>query len=526
MHNRKLWYGLAALAAAWFFDFLFWGTNPGISLLIWVTALLLFGVLLTWGEKKKPSGWSILVAVLVLGFALLFCWRSESLTRFVSFFMVLGGLFLLIATYTTGFWTRFKLLDYVTELGKTIWAGMSRGLGLLIQSEPVGMPLADGAPAPKKNHRLGSVLLGIVIALPLLLILGLLLTSADPIFNDLLAKWFDIKNLPQYLFRFIYVVIGAYVLIGLYLHALQRDDPTVPDPDKPSLAPFLGPIEGGIVLGAIDVLFVAFVSVQVRYLFGGAANISATSYTYADYARKGFGELVAVAVISLLIYLIFNTITKRESAGAKVTFTVLSVLLITNVLVILASSLMRLWMYEEAYGFSELRTYTHLFIFWLAGLLVASIVLELVHKRGYFGLALLVMVVGYSATLGLINVDRFVAQANLDRAAQGQDLDVDYLISLSNDAVPLYVQTYLDSSQPQAIHDDLGAVLACRVVMINEEVPSDWRAFRIGRAQAQQLLAANSSAWSQYQVTLLPDGSQGVTLQGVPHPCFNYGMID
>jgi len=525
MHNRKLWYGLAALAAAWLFDFLFWGTNPGISLLIWTAVLLLFGALLTWGEKKKPSAWSLLVAVLLLGFALLFGWRSESLTRVVSFFMVLGGFFLLIATYTTGFWTRFKLIDYVTELGRAIWAGMSRGLGLLTQSEPAGVT-QEGTPAPRKGRHLGSVLLGIAIALPLLLILGLLLTSADPIFNDLLARWLDLKNLPQYLFRFIYIVIGAYVLIGLYLHALQRENPAVPDPNQPSLAPFLGPIEGGIVLGAIDVLFVAFVIVQVRYLFGGAANISAAGYTYADYARKGFGELVAVAVISLLIYLVFNTITKRETTGARVTFTVLSVLLIANVLVILASSLMRLLMYEEAYGFSELRTYTHLFIFWLAGLLLASIVLELVHKRGNFGLALLVMVVGYSATLGLINVDRFVAQANLDRVAQVHDLDIDYLTSLSDDAVPLYVQTYLDPAQPQVIHDGLGVVLACRMVTINNEIPSDWRAFRFGHAQAQQLLEANHSAWSQYPVTQLPDGTQGVILDGVSYSCSSYGMID
>jgi len=103
---------------------------------------------------------------------------------------------------------------------------------------------------------------------------------------------------------------------------------------------------------------------------------------------------VGVAILSLLLYLAFNAITKRESKPAQVGFSALSVLLIANVLVILASSLMRLLMYEDAYGFSEVRTYTHVFIFWLAGLLVAAIVLELIRKRGYFGLALMITIVG------------------------------------------------------------------------------------------------------------------------------------
>ena len=192
------------------------------------------------------------------------------------------------------------------------------------------------------------------------------------------------------------------MLVGLYLHAVLPSQPAErPDPQKTAIKPFLGTIEGNIVLGAVNLLFIVFVVVQVRYLFGGSANINETGYTYAEYARKGFGELVGVAVLSLLLYLVFNSITKRESRAARAGFSALSALLIVNVLVILASSLMRLLMYEDAYGFSELRTYTHVFIFWLAGLLVAAIVLELLHRRGYFGLALMLTMVGYVASLGL-----------------------------------------------------------------------------------------------------------------------------
>ncbi len=69
--------------------------------------------------------------------------------------------------------------------------------------------------------------------------------------------------------------------------------------DKPILAPFLGFTESTVVLIAVDLLFALFVFIQFRYLFGGQANITPVGYTYSEYARRGFGELVAVAFLSL-----------------------------------------------------------------------------------------------------------------------------------------------------------------------------------------------------------------------------------
>jgi len=95
-----------------------------------------------------------------------------------------------------------------------------------------------------------------------------------------------------------------------------------------------------------------------------------------------------------------------------------------NVLVILASSLQRLMLYEDAYGFSQLRTVTHVFILWLAALVVTTGVLEGVQQRGRFALALLITLIGFSASLVFVNVDGFTARRNIERAAQGEDLDL------------------------------------------------------------------------------------------------------
>lgn len=511
MKNKKILYGLSGLAAAWLFDFLFWKKTPGVSFLVWIVVLLGIGYFIAWREHKKPSIWSFILTVSILGFALIAAWRSEQLTRFTSIVMAMMGLLLLTATFLNGYWTSFRLLDYIGELGRAAWAGLSRAFGLFIHAESADQPPALNGEA-KKPRRLGSILLGAAIALPILLIFGLLLVSADPIYGDMIKQILNIEKLPEYLFRFFYILVGAYVLIGLYLHAVMpKEQAERPDTQKAFVQPFLGSIEGNIVLGAVNVLFLSFVFVQIRYLFGGSANISETGYTYAEYARKGFGELVAVAVLSLLLYLLFNTITRRETKAARGIFSAFSVLLIANVLIILASSLMRLLMYEDAYGFSDLRTYTHLFIFWLAGLLLAAIVLELVHKRGYFGLALLIFMVGYCGTLGVVNVDQFVTQKNIARISHGYDLDVEYLATLSSDAVPAVVTTYLDKDQSQQLRDELGGELACWTYSLKNRPAQPWQSYRFGAAKAEKMLLQNQDAWSQYKVINTTEGYKAVS---------------
>ncbi len=352
---------------------------------------------------------------------------------------------------------------------------------VLLASKKNASPSLEGTHPKKSWSKVWPILRGILIALPILAIFAILLSSADPIFGDWIKTVFNLEKLPEYLFRLFYILLIAGFLTGIYLKAiLPAHTAEKPDPNQPWMKPFLGWTEGAIVLTAVNLLFLTFVIIQVRYLFGGAANISETGYTYAEYARKGFFELVAVAVLSLGLYLVLNTITRTEKRGAKIAFSVLSILLMANVTVILASSLMRLMLYEQAYGFSRLRTYTHVFIYWLAALLVVTIVLELIHKRGHMGLALsscwLVL-----ARVAILNVDGFIVNQNVRQAGSGEALDVSYLNSLSTDAVPAMIHQYSNPAVPVATREKLGGSLACRQkVTINpSELP--WQEFNLSK---------------------------------------------
>src|SRR5215204_4546137 len=76
----------------------------------------------------------------------------------------------------------------------------------------------------------------------------------------------------------------------------------------------LGVIETSVVLGLMNLLFLSFVIMQVPYLFGGMNLVQDTpDFKLAEYARRGFGELVAVTVLVLPILLASHWLLRKES---------------------------------------------------------------------------------------------------------------------------------------------------------------------------------------------------------------------
>jgi hypothetical protein len=273
--------------------------------------------------------------------------------------------------------------------------------------------------------------------------------------------------------------------------------------EKPWLPPFLGWIESIIILLGIDLLFAFFVGIQFKYFFGGQTNIHIDGFTFAEYARKGFSELVIVAVISLLVMQILNSIGKRQTGKQSTIFTTLSVGLVALVCVILVSAFQRLQLYEGAYGFSRLRTYTHVFMIWIGVLLAAIVVLEILKKSR---MAVVLAAFGFGITLNIMNVDGFIARQNIARAVSGSDLDVAYLVSLSNDAIPELSKQYQNQSLPENVRDLTGAALACKARIVTDFRSSQfyqdkpWPSYLWSRTNAEMIMNSLQSKLSSYTI--------------------------
>ena len=189
----------------------------------------------------------------------------------------------------------------------------------------------------------------------------------------------------------------------------------------------------------VNMLFAAFVGIQFTYLFGGAANVTEAGYTFADYARRGFFELLTVAILTMLLVLGLNWLSRRENKRQIRLFNGLGSVLVSLVLVMLVSAWRRMALYEAAFGYTELRLMVYVCMAWLAVTLVWFL-LTMWIRPDRFALGALLAVIGFVATLNLINPDGFVARQNLDRYVRTGDLDAAYLTTLSNDAEPQLVR--------------------------------------------------------------------------------------
>jgi hypothetical protein len=300
----------------------------------------------------------------------------------------------------------------------------------------------------------------------------------------------------------VYILVFAYALAGIYLHAaLQSQDKELVGEEKPVIPAFLGFTEATIVLGSVAVLFAAFVFVQFQYFFGGQANIQIDGYTYSEYARRGFGELVTVAFFSLLLILSASGVTRRKTETQRRIFSGLGIGIVVLVLVMLVSAFQRLVLYETAYGFSRLRTYTHVFILWLALLLVAVVVLEILHRERVFALAAVIASLGFVLSLGIMNVDGFIVQQNVNRTVRGEEFDATYLMELSADAVPALTAAYQNQSLPASVKEGVGAALACYASKNSRnDDPQPWQSFHFSSANAARDLASLASDLESYQI--------------------------
>ena len=513
----------------WSFDFLFWKKPLGINFAIFVTLCLATGILLLrWDGLRLSRRASWLLFPIAFLAAMTFI-RLEPMTVFLSISMVLFLMGVFALTYLSGEWFRYSLLDYVFGYLRLVGSMTARPIGFVSENRSEHSSVGE-----TRREHVWPYVRGLVIALPIIALFASLLSSADPIFAKRLEGLIDIfriDHLPEYIFRLAYILIFAYALAGTFLHAAQKSDEKVEE--KTWVSPFLGFTESTIVLGSVVILFIAFVVIQFQYFFGGQANINIVGYTYSEYARKGFGELVTVAFFSLLLLLGLGAITRRDSENQRRTFSILGIVLVGLLLVMLVAAFQRLVLYEAAYGFSQLRTYTHVFMIWLGLLLVTVVVLEVLRRERVVGLAMILALLGFIISLNVLNVDAFIVHQNIqrevrsttDRAfAQGRaDLDAQYFVDLSDDSIPPLVNAFHSKSVPVSVKEKVGGALACKLyARKQDDRTTPWQAFHFSRWNADTAFRQVSKELQTYQMIDTDWPVKVETPSGEEFPCYQY----
>ncbi len=502
---NKLW--ITVIALGWLFDLLFWKKVPGVNFAIFATLCLVGAFYLLLSDGLRPNRYSLLLLPLFGFFAVITFLRAEPMTTFLAYTFTIFSMSVLAVTYLGGRWIQYAITDYLGKILNLVGSMVARPL--IFIGEVRKVQTESGITPPKRN--VWPILRGVVIALPIVAIFASLLASADVVFSQKLADFvelFNLEKLPEYIFRLIYILVIGYALAGAVLHAsTQSTDEKLVGDDKPLIPPFLGFVESSIVLGSVVALFTVFVVIQFQYFFGGQTNIHIDGYTYSEYARKGFGELVAVAFFALLMLLTLSAVTKRETESQRRAFSGLGVALVFLVLVMLVSAYQRLVLYEAAYGFSRLRTYTHVFLIWIGLLLVVTIVLEILRRERSFALAAVIASFGFAMSLPILNVDAFIVRQNIQRElragknADVVDLDTQYFLDLSDDAVPALVSALQTPALPASVKDKVAASLTCiRYERRPGMSDASWQWFHLSHFTADKALVSVKNTLDGYQI--------------------------
>ncbi len=346
-----------------------------------------------------------------------------------------------------------------------LWVGTLVGIGALrLFGSARPEPSTEGRRVPAWLAPVGR---GLLLAIPLALMLATLFASADPIFRrgfeDLLGLRIDLGDVPG---RVMFALAAAWLAAGLLGIAAQG----ISDPPGQAVgaslgaasrmaerpwAGLLGGTEALIVLIAVDAVAALFVGLQVGYLFGGLDALAAIGMTYADYARRGYFELVAAAGLAGGILVGLDLALARRPRGYRI----LAILLVGLTIAVLVSAAVRLGLYQDAYGWTELRLYVAVSIVAMAATLVVLAVLLSRAQTRWLGHAMAAIGVVSLIALNVIAPAAFVAARNVARAIDPSlvppdgwsGLDVAYLAVLPDDAIPVLADALPRLPADQAI---------------------------------------------------------------------------
>jgi hypothetical protein len=510
----------AALLLGVLGDGLLRATPWGLNVLLWTGGVgsAMVVLMLRWRPKALVNGghWLLLTAFLS---AAAFAWRDSLTLNF------LAGITML---------TSLALMAWRARAGRIWLASITEYLlGLLVAGVNaffVGFPLLlrdvhwKEIPVAGWSRHLRSVLLGAVIALPLLILFGFLFMSADVAFERLVSRLFLANH--EEVFGHIVLAFGLAWLCGGFLRGLlmgkgvtitsdgratfvahNQDGSCVTEVvgvDNSVAQPFkiepvrLGIVEIGTALGLLNLLFLVFVLLQVRYFFGGAALVQASNgLTYAEYYRRGFFELVTVAALVLPILLGAHWLLRKDNPAHERIFRVLASTQVALLSVVMVSAVRRMLLYQSEYGLTEQRLYTTAFMCWLALVFVWFIATVLRGRREQFACGALIAGFLVVATLHVINPDALIVRVNVAQARAGRGFDAYYATSLSADAVPALIE-----SLPVLNANDQH-IVAIRVASYwLPREPTDWRTWNWSRSQSGRIVQENAEALSK--LTLPP----------------------
>ncbi|MBQ3913350.1 MAG: DUF4173 domain-containing protein [Lachnospiraceae bacterium] len=443
--NRSWNFRLLALPCAIYalvFTFCMFKNWSGVLTPVWIGSLVFLVAYLTQktGKQLKKGSVFMMTVMLIISVSC-FCTANKLvlLSNYVAEFLLL--MTLLLHNYADD--SRWDLAQLFGEIVTVSVGSITKVLS----------PFTDGGSYfnlrdKEKKSKAGPILAGILIAIPTCIVLGLILASADAVFENIFARiFFEIiqwQNLLGILFMLAFGFISAYC----GMRHVRDEAPliTVKEPKRAE------PVAAITVTSVVALLYLVFSAVQILYLFIGGFELP-EGISYAEYARRGFFQLLIVSVLNLAVVLIL----KKRIEKSRVLNAILLVICFCTYIMI-ASSAIRMIMYIQVYNLTMYRISVLFALLTLAVLLVGVIILVLKDDFSFRRFCVIAVSIVY-IPFAFLNADARIARFNLanDNVIKGAvstrsqyGYDYYYISSLSTDAAPAILEYFENSGIPES----------------------------------------------------------------------------
>lgn len=447
---------LGALFLSILHSILFYGQDFGVSVVLFVLPMLLLIMYSLYSKNKVKNAKAFILSIPITLLSLTYALFNNGVLNFINMIAIIV---LTTTMITWAIYDKFKFRDAFCKLFSIVFkpfASIVEGVRVISNNlfkREENVIQVNKKPI-KERKVIKQIIIGLVISLPLLIIILALLISADTIFAEILEpikyvimNIFNIKFLSSIYFRAIFIILIFIYVVAFICSMLKMDSNKKVNNSK---GINMQNITMNTVLTVLNIVYFLFSIVQFVYLFTNLGTND--NFDYATYARRGFFQLMFVTLINFVIIIITNLNKRETTKGINIYTKIMNMLLIVFTIIMILSSFLRMYLYEQEYGYTFLRLLVY-FILLTELILAIPTFVYIFNKKISLLKYYIVIISTMLVLLNFTNVDRTIARRNVDKYISEINLkddeakiDIKYLKRLSVDAIPEIVRLYQNTS--------------------------------------------------------------------------------
>ena len=405
---------------------LFWEKEPGISVILFVISFLVGLIYLMYKHKKVGNKKAFMLAIPITLLSATYFIYHNTLFQTINLLVVLI-LTIIMCIYATRL--HVKIQEFLVKAIELL-AGSFESISDVIDSLKNKFKKKEDI-KDEKFAKLKQGVKSFVYAIPVILVVFILLMSADSVFANIFEGIFGefqnifmAENFVMFCLRICVIMIFFFIFSGFFVNVLKKDTMFNSESQEKMIEIHIEKMTINMILTILNIFYFIFSIIQFTSLF---SNINTNDFDYATYARQGFFQLMIISIINIVMMILAKVNKGNRSSYTKG----MSILTLLFTIVIVLSAFFRMNLYEKAYGY----TYLRLFVYYILAtefILILPIGLWILDKK----IDILKWTIGIITIMYVIlnfsNIESTIAKRNVDRYFENQEeneIDLEYLFN-------------------------------------------------------------------------------------------------